>query len=107
ALRRRLGVGPVHQSDRGERARDEAGDSLAHRTSGEVSGGGAEQLERKAHALTGLGRRTRGVPPTTLHSSTGHRRRRATRSMAASGETATGFPTARKRGRSEWLSAYA
>src|SRR5439155_19090830 len=50
---------------------------------------------------------TRGVPFARFHDSTGHRCRRATRYRATSGFTATGLPTARSRGRSEWLSAYA
>ena len=41
------------------------------------------------------------------HSSIGHRRRLATRRSAASGDTATGLPTARSSARSECESAYA
>jgi len=45
------------------------------------------------------------MPLDMAHGSIGHRRRRAYRYNAESGDTATGFPTARRSGRSEYESA--
>jgi hypothetical protein len=45
------------------------------------------------------------MPEVMPHSSIGQRRRRAYRYSDESGETATGFPTARSSGRSEYESA--
>ena len=73
-------------------------------------GGGSTTLtdhDHTHHRTAGFGNRTRGMPPDICHSSIGQRRRFATRSSAASGDTATGFPTARSSARSECESAYA
>ena len=48
-----------------------------------------------------------GMPFDICQSSIGQRRRRACRYSDESGATATGFPTARSSGRSEYESAYA
>src|SRR3990172_11317844 len=103
----RLGVLPVHEADRSERTSDEPGCPPAHRSGREVPPDRPVDLEREAHRTAGLGNRTRGVPPDISQISIGHRPRFAIRNSAESGETTTGFPTARSNGRSEWLSAYA
>ena len=61
-----------------------------------------------AHQRTaGFGKRTLGIDRDISHGSIGQRRRFACRYSAESGDTATGFPTARSNGRSLYESAYA
>ena len=95
----------VHQPEWGQGTGEQSGSPPADGAGRRVPGHRSIQLERD-HG-TGSGRSTRGTPFERFQSSTGQCRFRATRNSDTSGFTATGLPTARSSGRSEWLSAYA